>query len=125
MKLTSITAARDAARPSGWFVAAAWVVFSAGCVSNPTPHPSGEVTDTVRGDDMTDNTPQDEDGCVAVGGFWDGTACFGAGDGDVDTVGPENEVDTTDGDGVDTMDSVDGTETRGDGDPGPGDDTEP
>lgn len=109
-------------RLRGWF-AAAGVVWGTGCVSNPTPHPSVETSDTSRGDDMNDNTPTDEDGCVDVGGVWDGTACFGIGDGD--TMAPEHDVEVSDSDVVDTMDGIDVPETQSDGDPGPGDDTEP
>lgn len=98
--------------------------IGAGCDSNPTPHPQGDVVgadarmDTVAPGNVAD---PDEDGdgvgdCTQAGGFWDGESCRSdiAGESDA-TAGIDGAELGADGDASDgeAQDGADGGDEDG------------
>jgi len=96
-----------------------------GCVSNPTPHPAQDATQTPdpgRNDgDPSVTAPTDQAGCDAIGGFWTDNACENYSDSADAADGADGTESVDGGDTVDGDDGADGEDAEVDPDSGPGD----
>ncbi len=102
---------------------AAVIAIGAGCDSNPTPHPQGDVGGAdARMDTMAPGVADpDEDGdgvgdCTEAGGFWDGETCRSDVAGESDALGPDGAELGADGDASDGADGDGGEDGEDTGD---------